>query len=158
MLEQLSDRPNIDCLQNFVNRALAENGDEIEFIVLFGSMAKGNWSHGSDYEKIASPLRDVLIGLRIDDNKRFIDRLYDYSLLSRGPIEAFVYSQSEIQLMFGQFHLTLLEALDHGIVLFDRGRWAKMQERFVLMLKKRVIEPVEHGWRISNHELESDLA
>ena len=42
-------------------------------------MAKGNWSVGSDY--------DILIGLCIDDGKRFIDRLYDYSLLTSGVIE-----------------------------------------------------------------------
>lgn len=145
MLEQLSDRPNIECLRDFVNRVLVEKGDEIEFIVLYGSMAKGNWSLDSDY--------DVLIGLRIDDNKRFIDRLYDYSLMSRGPIEAFVYSKSEIQLMFETFHLTLLEALNDGIVIYDRGEWAKTQKQFTMMLDKRVIEPVEYGWRIFEERL-----
>ena len=140
MLEQFLDRPNIECLRDFVNQVLAEKGDEIEFIVLYGSMAKGNWSLDSDY--------DVLIGLQIDDNKKFIDRLYDYSLMSRGPIEAFVYSKSEIQLMFDTFHLTLLEALNDGIVIYDRGRWANMKKQFALMLDKKVIEQVEYGWRI----------
>jgi len=147
LLEQLSNRPNIECLRDFVNQALAEKGDEIEFIVLYGSMAKGNWSQESDY--------DVLIGLRIDDNKRFIDRLYDYSLMSRGPIEVFVYSKSDIKLMFETFHLTLLEALNDGIVIYDRGGWANMQEQFALMLEQRVIESVEYGWRIFEERLEA---
>ncbi len=145
LLEQLSDRPNIECLRDFVNRVLAEKGDEIEFIVLYGSMAKGNWSQESDY--------DVLIGLRIDDNKRFIDRLYDYSLLSRGPIETFVYSKSEIQIMFENFHLTLLESLNHGIVIYDKGEWAKMREQFARMLEKQVIQPVEYGWKVESPKL-----
>jgi len=75
--------------------------------------------------------------------------------MSRGPIEAFVYSKSEIQLMFETFYLTLLEALNDGIVIYDRGGWSKMQEQFALMLDKKVIEPVEYGWRIFEERLET---
>ena len=85
MQELLSNRPHVEKLWEFVDRVLKQKGDEIEFIVLYGSMAKGNWSVGSDY--------DILIGLCIDDGKRFLDRLYEYSLFTSGPIDIFAYSQ-----------------------------------------------------------------
>ena len=140
MRELLSNRPHVEKLWEFVDQALKQKGDEIEFIVLYGSMAKGNWSVGSDY--------DILIGLCIDDEKRFIDRLYDYSLFTSAPIDIFAYSQSEIDLMFKNFHLTLLESLNHGIALFDRGRWAEMREQFKEWKTSGVIEQIPVGWRV----------
>src|SRR5438874_11598713 len=74
--EALSDRPDIGRLRHYVEMALAARGEEIEFIVLYGSMARGNWSIGSDF--------DLLIGLRIDDGKRFLDRVYEYEQLAPG--------------------------------------------------------------------------
>ena len=59
MLNALSDRPEIDRLWRFLERLLATRSEDVEFVVLFGSMARGNWSRGSDY--------DVLVGLRIAD-------------------------------------------------------------------------------------------
>ena len=144
MRELLSNRPHVEKLWGFVDRVLKQKGDEIEFIVLYGSMANGNWSVGSDY--------DILIGLRIDDGKRFIDRLYDYSLLTSAPIDIFAYSQSELDLMFKDFHLTLLESLNHGVVLFDRGRWAKMREQFEEWKTSGVIEQMPLGWRIKKEQ------
>lgn len=111
--ELLSDQPHVEKLWEFVDQVLKQKGDEIEFIVLYGSMTKGNWSVGSDY--------DILIGLCIDDGKRFLDRLYEYSLLTPGPIDIFAYSKPELDLMLKNFHRTLLESLNHGIVLFDHG-------------------------------------
>ena len=142
--ELLSNRPHVEKLWEFVDRVLKQKGDEIEFIVLYGSMAKGNWSVGSDY--------DVLIGLCIDDGKRFIDRLYDYSLLTSAPIDIFAYSQSELDLMFKNLHLTLLESLNHGIVLFDRGRWAEMQKQFKEWKTSGVIEQIPVGWRVKREQ------
>jgi len=54
-------------LERFLEELLERRGEEVEFVVLFGSMARGDWSAGSDY--------DLLIGLRGDDGRRFIDRL-----------------------------------------------------------------------------------
>ena len=144
MRELLSNRPHVEKLWGFVDRVLKQKGDEIEFIVLYGSVAKGNLSVGSDY--------DILIGLCIDDGKRFIDRLYDYSLLTSAPIDIFAYSQSELDLMFKDFHLALLESLNHGVVLFDRGRWAKMREQFEEWKTSGVIEQMPLGWRIKKEQ------
>ena len=144
MRELLSNRPHVERLWEFVDQVLKQKGDEIEFIVLYGSMAKGNWSVGSDY--------DILIGLCVDDGKRFLDRLYEYSLLTTGPIDIFAYSKSELDLMFKNFHLTLLESLNHGIVLFDRGRWMEMREQFEEWKALGVIEQISVGWQIQKEQ------
>ena len=139
MWEQLSDRPDIEGLQCYVEAALAERGEEIEFIVLFGSMARGNWSRGSDF--------DLLIGLRIEDGKRFMDRIYDYERVAPGPIEPFVYSQSEWAQMWQGLHMTFLEAADYGIPLFDRGVWARIRKEFAAHLEAGVVERRPGGWQ-----------
>jgi len=141
LLEQLSDRPNFLAFKAFLERVFAQKVHEVEFIVLFGSMAKGNWSYASDY--------DVLIGLSVENGKRFIDRLYEYSLLSEGRVEPFVYGPSEIQQMFSELHPTLLEAFKDGVVLYDRGTWQKLKTEFDRLLSQGVIQPTESGWKIN---------
>jgi predicted nucleotidyltransferase len=136
---QLSDRPDIHHLRHYVEAALAQRGEEIEFIVLYGSTARGNWSNGSDF--------DLLIGLRIEDNARFLDRIYEYEQIAPGPIEPFVYSRSEWERMWQGLHLTFLEAADYGISLFDRGSWARIREEFSRHLKAGVVERRPGGWQ-----------
>ena len=139
MWERLSDRPDVDRLRRYVEAALAQRGEEIEFIVLYGSMARGNWSIGSDF--------DLLIGLRIDDGKRFLDRVYEYERIAPGPIEPFVYSRSEWEQMWRDLHLTYLEAADYGLPLFDRGAWARLREEFTRYLAAGVVERRHGGWQ-----------
>jgi len=127
-------------LQMFVQRLMEERGDEIEFIVLFGSRAKGEWSKGSDY--------DVMVGLRRDDGKRLIDRIYEFSLLSSGEVEPFPYSHSEWRRMFEEFHVLLLEALEYGIVSFDRGAFGEMKRIFLELRESGIVTPTGSGWRI----------
>jgi len=131
-----------DPLQKFFQRVMEERGDEIEFIVLFGSRAKDEWSKGSDY--------DVLIGLRTDDGKCLIDRIYEFSLLSSGEVEPFPYSRSEWKRMFDGLHVLLLEALEDGIILFDRGAFAEMKEVFLKWRGAGVVIPTGSGWKIKD--------
>ena len=139
MWERLSDRPDVDRLRRYVEAALAQRGDEIEFIVLYGSMARGNWSAGSDF--------DLLIGLRIDDGQRFLDRVYEFEQIAPGPIEPFVYCRSEWEQMWRDLHLTLLEAADYGLPLFDHGAWARLREEFARYLAAGVVERRHGGWQ-----------
>lgn len=127
-------------LKRFVERVLKERGEEVAFIVLFGSRARGDWSEDSDY--------DVLIGLKVDDGKRLPDRIYEFSLLAQGPIEPFVYSKSEIERMKKGFHFTLLEALADGIVLYDDRTFGRMREEFKGWLERGLLVRTKGGWRI----------
>lgn len=140
MLERLSDRPDFPAFKAFVERVLKEKSGELEFVVLFGSMARGNWSYASDY--------DVLIGLSVEDGRCFIDRIYEYGLLAERRVEPFVYAPSEIERMFSELHPTLLEALNDGMVLYDRGGWRKLKEQFDRLLRDGVVRRSELGWQI----------
>ena len=113
--EELSDRPEVDDLRRFLERLRDEKADGIEFVVLFGSMAKGNWSRGSDY--------DVLIGLRGADERRLIDRMAELDVLTVGNLEIFPYGRPSWERMAAQGHRFVRDALRDGVVLFDRGGW-----------------------------------
>lgn len=141
MLKALSDRPEVEKLERFLQRLLERRGEELEFVVLFGSMARGDWSRGSDY--------DILIGLRGDDGKRLIDRMGEISSLVEGNIEVFPYSRSEWQRMFEEFHSLFLEALEHGVVLWDRGIFAEMRETFHGWRESGLVAPWGAGWKIA---------
>jgi predicted nucleotidyltransferase len=138
--EKLSDRPKADRFDRFLGRLRDKRGDRVEFVVLFGSMAKGNWSLGSDY--------DVLVGLRGVDEQRFIDRLGEFGDIALGDAEVFPYSRPEWERMFASYHMTMLEALEHGVVLFDRGSWRDMQRQFAEWRADGTVVPIENGWRL----------
>jgi predicted nucleotidyltransferase len=136
----LSEQREDADLYRFFDRLLAQRRDEVEFIVLFGSRARGNWSRDSDY--------DILVGLRGEDGKRLIDRMYDLSLLADGNLEVFPYARSEWERMFQGRNLLVLDALDHGKVLFDRGAFAAMQRLFHRWLDEGSLTRSGSGWRI----------
>ena len=141
MLSALSDRPHLDDLEGFLTRLLARRADEVEFVVLFGSMARGNWSWSSDY--------DVLVGLRAADGKRLTDRIGELESLVDGNIQVFPYDRPAWERMFEGFHPLLLEALDHGVILFDRGGFAAMRDVFGRWRADGVVTPLGTGWRIA---------
>lgn len=140
MLKTLLDHPQEEPLKGFLNRLMRERGEDVEFVVLFGSRARGDWSRGSDY--------DILLGLRSDDGKRLIDRMADFAPLGAGPIELFPYSRSEWQRMFEEFHPLLLETLEYGVVLWDRGAFSGMREVFRQFRVSGRIRPWKSGWKL----------
>ena len=141
MLKELSDRPDVGRLEDALERVLATREGEIEFIVLFGSMAKGNWSLGSDY--------DVLIGLTVADGMRFIDRMGQFDSITGGYVEVFPYDRPAWERMFAGFNLLFLEALADGIALFDRGGWAIMREQFLRWCADGTLTRLPSGWKIA---------
>lgn len=148
MLRALLDRPDAEQLERFLQRLLKARGEEVEFVVLFGSTAKGEWSRGSDY--------DVLIGLRGEDGKRLLDRMAELSDLVEGSIEVFPYSRSEWQRMFEELHLLMLEVLEYGLVLFDRGAFAEMRKEFQRWREDGTVVPSGCGWRLSGGKEEQE--
>lgn len=139
-LDRLSNRPRYEAFRQTVERIFAERGDQIAFMVLFGSMAKGNWLPYSDY--------DLLIGLNIDDGKRFIDRIGDFQQFVKTEADVFPYSRSEWQMMFEEYHPLMLEALDKGLVLVDDGSFACMRQQFEQWMRAGIVQRRERGWKI----------
>lgn len=140
MSKRSSVPPDHELFERTIQRLLMERGEEIEFLVLFGSIARGDWSWRSDY--------DLLLGLRGEDGMRFVDRLLVFAPWIEGNIDLFPYSRSEWERMFAARHPLLLEALDHGVVLWDRGAFARMREIFQGWKARGEVERLPSGWRI----------
>ena len=141
MLDRLRNRPNLDKLETYLRRLRAELGDDLDFVVLYGSMARGDFSLSSDF--------DLLIGLRADDGLGFLARLDRFFALNPGGIQPFPYTSSELSLMESNLHLTLLEACADGVILEDSGTFAAMRERHDALVRDGAIErlPDRRGWR-----------
>lgn len=140
MLETLSDRPGIERLREFVRELVARYGDRVAFVVLFGSMARGDWSAGSDY--------DVLVGLEGQEGKRFDERFEEIGRFAPPGIEPFVYTPPECRRMLEEGHLTLFGALSDGIVLRDQGEWSRLTADFRRRVEEGRIVREDRGWRI----------
>jgi predicted nucleotidyltransferase len=121
MLETLSDRPRLDSLRSFVDALLREAAGALELVVLYGSMARGDWSARSDF--------DLLVGLREHDGRSMLERLQWLSGLNPGGVHAVAYCLEELARMERDHHVTLLEAGEHGIELFDRGWFRSFRQR-----------------------------
>jgi len=75
----------------------------------------------------------LLIGLDKDDGKRLIDRTMEFSADAERlalDVQPFVYCRSEWELMFQEAHPLLLEVLEHGMSLWDRGDYARLKSVF----------------------------
>lgn len=95
-------------------RRLGRRRREIKKIVLFGSLARGDAVPGSD--------ADLLVVLSSSD-LRYRDRQGIYRPHGfGGPIDVFPYTEDEIASLLSDRNAFLREALDHGIVLFDRRK------------------------------------
>ena len=132
--------PDQERFERTVQRLLQERGEEIEFLVLFGSIARGDCSWHSD--------DDLLLGLREADGLRLIDRILHFTPLLEGNVDLFPYSRPEWERMFEERHPLLLEALDHGIVLWDRGAFARMRSIFQQWKARGEVERLPSGWWI----------
>ncbi len=138
------DRPSVPPghppLDAYVHWVWGGHGDEIEFVILFGSRARGDALDDSNY--------DVLVGLRGEDGRRFVDRLGVFQDTETGKCDVFAYAPSELAEMERDDNLLLLEALADGRPLFDRGAWARMRERFQHRVTGRALVRTRLGWEI----------
>lgn len=139
MLERLRGLPRLDSLKKYLERLFEEEADRIVSIVLFGSMAKGTCTTHSDY--------DLLIIVSREDLS-LKDRLYKYSRYSDGWVEPFTYTIEEVEEMFEDRNPLILDALKDGIILYDRGFWKNLRERFEKLLESGAVAPKKDGWII----------
>lgn len=134
------DQPDAEALRRYLDRVVGQRWDRVEFVVLFGSRARGDWTRGSDF--------DVLVGLREDDARRWVDRLAEWED-PEGRVDVFCYGRSEWQRMFEDRHLLMLDALEWGVVLRDRGSFQRMRETFRRWREEGKVVPWRCGWRMA---------
>lgn len=101
-----------DALRDYVP-ALVKRRPEINRVILFGSVARGDAVPGKDV--------DLLLVLTHSD-KHFLKRMPDY-LPQRFPVgvEVFAYTHAEFDKMLSEGNWFLRRALAEGELLFDPG-------------------------------------
>jgi len=129
-----------------VEKILAEKGEKIVSIILFGSMAKGTYTKHSDYDLLL-----IVSGEKLS----FKERLYEYSKPSNGWVEALAYTREEAKAMLESFNPLILDALKDGKVIYDRGFWKQLKNIFEKLLAKGIITPKESGWTIRREKLKT---
>ncbi len=107
------DRPAVLEATRKAVQELAENKPEIQRVVLFGSMARGDAVPGSDV--------DLLIVLS-KSRRPFLNRIswYRPAGIPIG-VDVFAYTERELKRMQREGNPFLKSATDEGIVLFDRS-------------------------------------
>lgn len=107
------DRQKVkDDLKKAVAR-LAEARPEVQRVILFGSLARGDAVPGSD--------ADILVVL-IESDKDFLHRISDY-MPSDVPIsvDVFPYTEDELERMLNDGNQFVKRALSEGVLLFERA-------------------------------------
>jgi len=111
-----------------------------EFIVLFGSAAKGNFNFRSDLDLLI-----VTNSLKID----YFDRLYQMQLITSGAIDFFIYTSDEFEHMVSDLRLIAMEALSTVLIIYDKGEGKKYKNHINELLKKNIIQKSERSWKIN---------
>lgn len=104
----------IEALRKRVEK-LAADDPRVESVILFGSLAKGNYTPRSD--------ADICIILRGDDPRRPMDRVpefLDYFLRAPVPVDVLVYTQAEVERMRREGRRFVREVLEQGMTLARR--------------------------------------
>ncbi len=106
-------------------------------MILIGSHASGKYYEYSDV--------DVLICGRAFEDVRILDRFDVVSpSFTNIPIEPICMTPMEITEAFRDGNLTILDALQEGVVLFDKGKiWPQLQKQFELWKKQGILSKIE---------------
>jgi len=136
--KQLKNHPKIDRLRIFLQEFFKKY--TAKFIILFGSAAKKTYNYKSDLDLLI--VTNSLSG-------NFIEKLYKMQQITPGGIDFFVYSSDEFEKMVNELHLVALEALDTGIIIFDRGVGEKYGLYIKTLKESGKIQKLEYGWKIN---------
>lgn len=135
----LEDHPKRDKLINFLEKFYSKY--HAEFIILFGSSAKGNFNYRSDIDLLI--VSDSIKG-------NYFEKLKKLYAISPGGIDFFIYHNDEFDSMFSDFHMMALEPLHNGILLYDeKGLGKKYINRVNRLLKNGTLTRSEHSWIFS---------
>jgi len=108
-------------------------------IILYGSMATGNYGVGSDVDII-------VISEKLPKN--FLERLDILFKINftTTPIETLGYMPKEFLEMIARRHPTALYAVADGKPLYDDGFFIEAKRMFETIREKFELVKIEHGW------------
>lgn len=132
--------PNHPPLSGYIEWLWASRGPDIEFIVLFGSRARGDAVEGSDY--------DILVGLRTQDGLRLTDRIGLLQDELTGKVQVLPYPVAEVRRMLDDRNGLVLNALADGIPLYDHGAWGSLVADFRACQDRGMIRRFPGGWDV----------
>lgn len=115
----------LDLFQEMVQNLIKNR--HVYSIILFGSQGRGTSTQYSDY--------DILI--IADFNETYFDRLYWVSNFTpQVPIDLFCYTPEEFEMMFKEYRLTIMDAMEDGIILYGENFLKPYQLRYEEYKKK----------------------
>jgi predicted nucleotidyltransferase len=136
--DRLKSHPKLENLKKFLKIFFEQYS--ADFIILFGSSAKGDFNYRSDL--------DLLIISNSLGNDYF-ERLYKMQTITPGGIDFFLYTSKEFENMIQNFQLMALEALSSGIIIYDKGDGEKYKNYVENLIRGNKIQKLERGWKIS---------
>ncbi|MHA1293938.1 MAG: nucleotidyltransferase domain-containing protein [Promethearchaeota archaeon] len=136
--KKLKGHPKLNNLIQFLNKFFKQYS--AEFIILFGSSAKGNFNYRSDLDLL-------IITNSIKGN--YFEKLYQMQLITPGAIDFFIYTSTEFEKMVLNFHLIALEALSSGIIIYDKGNALYFKNHITNLINQNKIQKSKRGWRIN---------
>lgn len=136
--KELENHPKIKNLREFCKKFFELYS--ADFIILFGSAAKGTYNYRSDL--------DILIVTdSLSDN--YFERLYSMQEITPGAIDFFVYGSTEFKKMVTELHSIALEALATGKIIYDKGNGEKYKKHIDTLIIQNKIQKLENGWKIN---------
>ncbi|RLE79244.1 MAG: hypothetical protein DRJ51_08155 [Thermoprotei archaeon] len=134
----LEDEDLEEELREFVYRKLL-NKFEVVSVILIGSRARGDSLKGSDV--------DLLVILERCDMSYFervqsIISLWKHRLV----LNVFPYTTLETIRLTNRGFITVLDALEHGVIIYDNGFFSRLREKFREALKSGIIARSKRGW------------
>lgn len=109
------------------------------FVVLYGSMARGDFGVGSDV--------DILVvaedfPAKLDDRLQLLFNINP----TTAPLEPIGYTPKEFEELLRKRHATALFAMEEGILLHDDGTYLKMKKMYEKLKADLKIVKGKSGW------------
>lgn len=135
-------------LEGFLDLLLKESPFKLKAFVVFGSRARGDWKPWSDTDVLL--IMDGLEGKTLQEVMRELKGVWNgLANLPAAGIEARIFTPEEAtKLLHKRTSLTILDALEGGVTLYDDGFWSKLKAEFEDMKKKGLVKKTPGGWEI----------
>jgi len=134
--------PKRNNLEVFLESLIREHS--VVAIVLFGSVATGEYDIHSDFD---------LVIVSDDMGSNWMERNQAAQRISPGLINSFVLTTAEFNELFEQMHLLILDAIDQGKVILDtNGIIERARSRLNKWKEKGYLRRETNGWTIEGLE------
>jgi predicted nucleotidyltransferase len=121
-------------------------GEELAAVVLYGSYAVGREDEYSDIDLL------IVIERQFQDwrERRQLEvelrKLFSRSV---GPVSPVVLSVDDLSRALEAYYPLLLDALETGVVLFDKGCFAELRVRFSELKQSGLHRDGDHYWHVA---------